>query len=303
MPLSFPNSQSQTDPTTGDPNEPLKKTFSDGSKGDNPFYHQSCEILPSSEPQPFIPLAQIYTSGSASVTGNKCQPNPTLEVDYVCPDNFFKKLSDSTPPTNYPATKGRCVPKNNYVLINKPDPSNTDSKACGSTTTLKSGFQYNATTGNCEPITNMPNPSYTCDAKNVAIGTPQPYQLNPISNLCIAKTDNTSRTLDYQCPPGLQADNWNKPCKAIPKASTKAIDDYKHPCVWQKNATTQKKECQPCNLTIKDPKSQNIYCFLDRKNKPICEHRSYKPTKSQCESTLSQHCRWRNNRCVPKPKH
>jgi len=90
---------------------------------------------------------------------------------------------------------------------------------------------------------------------------------------------------------------YNVPCLDTPKP---VIDNYKTPCVWKIDTTTHLDTCQPCSHTLKDPESQNIYCFVDKKNKSICQHSSYKPNKVQCTTTLGGHCEWKGGQCIPK---
>lgn len=283
------------------PKQPSYITYSDGSQGVNSYYRQSCKINPSGENQPFSVLPKTFTTTDGkSIIGNSCQETNKGETDYVCPDNFFKITANppaysENAPINYvsAATVGRCVPNHNYVLIEKP--TTEYAQQCSGPL---SGFVYNSDTGNCEPRTDIPNGNYTCDPGNIMIGkNNKPWVLNQDTRLCVPNTSNKYLIRDYICPEGQILSKWNKSCIAAPILP---VDEYKAPCTWNPKAKNPKKKCGVCPFTITDPKSKNILCFVDKKNNPICEHRSYKPNKIQCETTLVNHCRWSNGQCKPK---
>lgn len=285
-----------------DPTENVYITKSDGSTGLNSYYTPSCDILPPNKVQPYVKQSQQYSDSTGIATGNICVANPDTNTTFVCPNGYNMlqttptKLSNA--PSGYEPLTGMCVPNNDYTLIEKPNASDMLPNTVCDTS---SGFKYDTTTGKLVPCTQKGN--YTCKlGKNIVVGK-EPWVYDSNQKICVRNTTNPLAVVDYICPEGTISSPKNTPCTTNTKLYNKTLDSYITPCLWDDPSTnTTESKCQPCNLTIKDPNSMNIYCFKDQQNRPMCQHRNYKPSQIECNSVLGDHCMWLDDQCQKKPK-
>ena len=293
--------------------EALFTTKDDGSYGINKIYLPSCNLLGDDKTQPFIPQDHDYIDPedtTKTATGTECVKNTDVTTTYECPKNYYSKLSDS-PPTggnnrttnlNYNPTVGTCVPKKNYVLITKPKADKKKDQKCGNkdATDTKpavySGFKYDTTYGRCISESDLPtNFTYTCKPKGIAVGK-NPWEWSDDEKKCVQK-DNPYTVVDYQCPTGYTSSSYNEPCE--PETTLDIVPDgqlNKLPCTWNK----KKRKCKECKPRLTDLNSGDVFCFRNKKNKPICEHPNYRPSEQECSSVLGKHCKWNGEKCVRK---
>lgn len=198
-------------------------------------YNKSCEIFPSDQTQPYVPVP--ISKGN---TKTKCVPNSNVTINYNCIPGYERVREGLLMPTKYgskyPAYNGRCVPSNLYSLIEKqPNKTNT---SCGS------GLVYNLN-GSCVPSTNKSSASipYTCQIDNpdiVKIGT-NPYIFNKTTKLCEANT-----VIDTVCPSKYRSQGANLPCKLDKDKVVVVNIPNNNTCYGQNNIKDNKILCPAC---------------------------------------------------------